>query len=250
MNERNENVWKSNSTARDYLEGTRNAIPLAKEQIRLIQKIITKAVPKVNSILDIGCGDGILGSHILKLFPNAKLTLTDLSEEMISTAKIKMQKLHSSSSIEYVVSDMSDSLWELSVKEYAPFDVIVSGLAIHHLTHRRKFQIYGEIYDLLSPNGIFLNLERVESKSELGEQLNAENYIDSIYTYHKDQNPNVKREDVAEQYFYRPLKQSNILAPVELQTQWLEALGYKNVDIFFKVFEIALFGGTKRPLDA
>ena len=250
MNHENNNVWKSDSTAQDYLKGTRDAIPLATEQIRVIQKIVQKAVPKVSKILDIGCGDGILGSKLLEYYPEATLILTDLSHEMLKAAKIRMEKYHSSTKIRYIEADMSDSLWELSMKENAPYDVIVSGLAIHHLTHRRKKQIYGEIYDLLAPKGIFINLERVESKSSLGETLNAENYIDSLYDHHKNNDPSVNREEIANQYFYRPLKQSNILASVEMQTKWLEELGYKNVDIFFKIFEIAIFGGTKRPLDA
>ncbi|SPE57295.1 hypothetical protein SBV1_270094 [Verrucomicrobia bacterium] len=30
------------------------------------------------------------------------------------------------------------------------------------------------------------------------------------------------------------------------QCQWLREIGFENVDCYFKVFELALFGGTKR----
>ncbi len=246
----NRNVWSSKETAEDYLEGTRAAIPLAYEQIRVILKIIQHSMPKVDAILDVGCGDGILGTKILKNYPTASLTLTDLSDTMLNAAKEKNKASNLTSPVSYIAADMSDPNWINVVKNNAPYDVIVSGLAIHHLSHRRKYEIYGDIYDLLAPNGIFLNLERVESRTSLGEQLNSDNYIDSLYAYHSDKNPQIDREEVAEKYFYRPLKQSNILAPVEMQTQWLRELGYKNVDIFFKIFEIAIFGGTKRALNA
>lgn len=244
------NIWSSKEIAKDYLQGTRAAIPLAYEQIRIIMKVITYTQTNGNSILDIGCGDGILGRTILSQFPNAKLTLTDFSETMLAAAKIENEKAKIASNVNYIEADMSDSGWMNKIEQYGPFDVIISGLAIHHLTHFRKKRIYAEIYDILTHEGIFLNLDRVESQSSLGEKLNSNNYIDSLFDFHKKSNPSVSRDEIAQKYFYRSLKQSNILAPVELQTSWLRELGFKNVDIFFKVFEIAIFGGTKRALDA
>jgi hypothetical protein len=38
-----------------------------------------------------------------------------------------------------------------------------------------------------------------------------------------------------------------ILAPVDLQCAWLRLIGFQDVDCFFKVFELALFGGRKAP---
>lgn len=42
-----------------------------------------------------------------------------------------------------------------------------------------------------------------------------------------------------------PDKKENILAPVEEQCRRLCDLGYRDVDCFFKVFELSLFGGRK-----
>ena len=53
------------------------------------------------------------------------------------------------------------------------------------------------------------------------------------------------REAVAAEYYHRPDKVANLLAPVETQLEWLRALGYEDVDCWFKIFELALFGGRR-----
>jgi hypothetical protein len=50
---------------------------------------------------------------------------------------------------------------------------------------------------------------------------------------------------VASTYDQRPDKAANILAPVEEQCAWLRAVGFVDVDCFFKAFELAVFGGRK-----
>ncbi len=37
----------------------------------------------------------------------------------------------------------------------------------------------------------------------------------------------------------------NILALVEDQCDWLREIGFSDVDCFFKLFEVAIFGGRK-----
>jgi len=53
-------------------------------------------------------------------------------------------------------------------------------------------------------------------------------------------------EELSRTYLERPDKEENILAPVELQCSWLRDLGFADVDCFFRLFELALFGG-RRP---
>jgi hypothetical protein len=49
----------------------------------------------------------------------------------------------------------------------------------------------------------------------------------------------------AEQWYHRPDKSENILAPVEAQCTWLSEIGFVEVDCFFRILELALFGGQK-----
>ncbi|NER02882.1 MAG: class I SAM-dependent methyltransferase [Okeania sp. SIO3C4] len=241
----NYQVWTKAELAQKYLSGVRSAIPLATEQIEIILRIIQGTRPQVNNFLDLGCGDGILGQAILSQYPNSQGVFLDFSEAMIEAAKSKVAENYQAN-LEFINQDYGLPEWVNKIKEKAPFDVVVSGFSIHHQPDLRKQEIYQEIYQLLKPGGLFLNLEHVAPPSKLIEQLFDELFVDSLYAFHQSQgNKNQSREEINQQYYSRPDKKANILAPVETQCDWLRKIGFIHVDCFLKLFEIALFGGIK-----
>ncbi len=240
---RSDEVWKNTHLAHTYLEGVRGAIPLANEQLQMILRLISMAKSEVKIVLDLGCGDGILGRTILTQYPEAKAVFLDFSEAMIQAVEQKCQRLENQ--VEFILADLGQKSWINSVQNSEPFDVIVSGFSIHHQPDVRKQEIYQEIYNLLTPGGIFLNLEHVQSFSNFGESVFNELFIDSLWNYHQQQNLDKSRSEIAQQYYNRPDKAANILASVETQCQGLREIGFQDVDCFMKLLEIALFGGIK-----
>ena len=236
-------IWKDNEVAQNFLEGVRSAIPLAATQIDCLLRLIRLTQPEVRSFLDLGCGNGILGKALSKQYPNAQGVFVDLSPAMLEAAQKNID--NSQGKYHFFLQDFSLPQWRNHVNFAAPFDVIVSGFAIHHQPDMRKQEIYQEIYDLLKIQGIFLNLEHTASHSILGEQAFDELFVDALYSYHKNNNPDQSREEIAQQYYNRHDKNANILALVEQQCIWLREIGFVDVDCFMKIFEIALFGGIK-----
>ncbi|NJL84156.1 MAG: class I SAM-dependent methyltransferase [Chloroflexaceae bacterium] len=237
-------VWQTTELAQTYLEGVRGAIPLAAVQLELLWRLIALGNLQVKTFLDLGCGDGILGRTIHQHYPQAKGIFLDLSESMLQAAKDKAICLEN---CEFVLQDFGDRRWRDGVNHAAPFEVIVSGFSIHHQPDQRKREIYGEIYELLVPGGIFLNLEHVASHSPLGQQAFDELFVDSLLDFHQRQGNPQSRAEIDQQYYNRQDKIANILAPVEGQCDWLRQIGYIDVDCYFKLLEIALLGG-RRPL--
>ena len=243
---RQDTAWQATGLANTYLDGVRGAIPLASVQLDILVRLAIAAQPAANSLLDLGCGDGILGHALLDAYGGnvATTVFADFSPRMLEAARSRLSN-HDGLFLEI---DYAQPDWVKLIENTLPattnsFDVIVSGFSIHHQPDERKREIYAEIYNLLSPGGLFLNLEHVASASRWVEEQFEDYFIDALYHHHA---PSGKtRDELAAEYYHRPDKSANILAPVELQCHWLREIGFENVDCYFKAFELALFGGIK-----
>jgi len=237
---RTDEVWKTSSLVSVYLEGVRGAIPLAQEQIDIMLRLITACGEPIRRFLDLGCGDGVLSAAILQRYPQAEGVLVDFSEPMLNAARNRFGRQNGS--VRFANVDYGLATWTRSVDEYGPFDAIVSGYSIHHQPDTRKREVYAEIFWLLCPGGIFINVEHVSSSSNWVASVNDDLFIDHLHRRHQDKS----RTEVAETYYRHPDKEANILAPVELQCQWLREVGFADVDCYLKCLELAVFGG-RRP---
>ena len=229
--------WRDAEIAGKFLTGIRGAIPLAATQFEIISRIVKEFCPTPRVFLDLGCGDGILGRYIHDQYPDAVGVYLDYSEPMITELQKKL--VHNS---KVLVEDYSNSQWLNTVEDTRPFDLIISGYSIHHLQHEEKKVLYGQIFDLLKPGGLFLNLEHVASETPEIEKIHDKIFIESIAEYQKESK---SEETVRMEYYDRDDKVLNILEKVEVQCGWLKKTGFNNVDCYFKIFELALFGGTK-----
>jgi len=234
--------WQTKELTRTYLEGIRGAVPGADLQFEVIAKITQEWCESPGRILDLGCGNGILGRFLFELFPSASGLYVDFSDPMLEAARENVGTLPK---VTIAKADFSSPHWLEDVKPHGLFDIVVSGFAIHHQPDERKRSLFSEIYDLLTPGGVFLNLEHVASATPAGKKLNDEFSVDHLQEFHGKSNPDSKREAIADCYYNRPDKKENILAPVVDQCRWLTEIGFIDVDCFFKVFELALFGGRK-----
>jgi SAM-dependent methyltransferase len=108
------------------------------------------------NILDIGAGYGLVSEEALRAFPRAHLTLQDYSELMFEHAHKRLAGL--SPFTRYVLADLCDPAW--TAKVGGPFDLAVSGLAIHNLNVEASMKAcYRGIYGLLRPGGLFLDYD-------------------------------------------------------------------------------------------
>jgi len=182
------------------------------------EKVLLEQIP-INGkrVLDLGTGDGRLLALVRLNNPSIEGVALDFSDPMIEKAE---KRFANDNKVTIVKHDFSLPLPKVQLGR---FDAIVSSLAIHHLTHSRKKQLYTEIFNILNPKGVFCNLEHVSSPTE---NLHWK-FVAAIGWTPETEDP------------------SNKLLDVHTQLQWLREIGFMDVDCFWKWLELALLIGFK-----
>ncbi|MBW4472792.1 MAG: class I SAM-dependent methyltransferase [Stenomitos rutilans HA7619-LM2] len=237
---RTDQIWQNRAVAESFLTGVRGAIPFATEQINIALRVLDQLHMPITQVADLGCGDGAIAQAVLTRYPTAHITAIDFSEPMLEQAKQRLQPF--GDRVTLMQADLYTPDWQTGL---GSFDAIVSGYCIHHLPDDRKQSLYREIFHHLRSGGSFLNLEHVASADPWVEALFNDTLVDAIYQWHQTQGDRRSREEIGQTFVYREDKKANILAPVEVQCEWLRTIGFQQVDCFFKFFELAVFGGVR-----
>jgi tRNA (cmo5U34)-methyltransferase len=235
-----DDVWKLPEIVNRFLS-YRAAIPLAQEQIGVMMSILKSRREAVETFLDLGCGDGILGAAILGEYPSAHGILVDFSEPMLRQAREQLHEYAGQLTFENL--DYGDPAWTRRIG--GSFDAVVSGYSIHHQPDSRKYAVYQEIFSLLKPGGWFVNIEHVSSAAQLSVDLFEHHYVSARYAIEKQHGGTRTFSQIEDEYKNRPDKAANILVPVEIQCDWLREIGYEEVDCYFRIYELAVFAGRK-----
>lgn len=233
-------VWKQRDVAAAFLNERSLLIPDRARQLDVMLRVLRAAPRPPQRILDLGCGDAVLLATVLSAFPNATGQGVDFSPLMLEQAGGRLAPLGTRAAL--VEADLQTPEWLRSVA--GPFDAVVSGFAIHHLPDDRKRALYGEIHTLLAQGGTFLNAEHVSSPTPRIEALFDDAMSEHLYERRRERGEAVTREQVHQEFLTRPDRAANILASVEDQCAWLRQFGFREVDCFWKYFELAIFGGV------
>jgi trans-aconitate methyltransferase len=178
----------------------------------LAESLLLAALPaRVERFADLGCGDGRLLALVRERFPEARAIGIDSSAPMLARAK---DRFAGDERVELVEADLDEPLRPEQLG--APLDLVVSGLAIHHLEDERKRSVFAEIAALLRPGGVFANLDLVAAATP------------------------VLHERFRRQIGRTEDDPSDRLAGLGDQLQWLRDAGFAAVECHFKWLELTL----------
>ncbi len=179
------------------------------------------------AVLDIGAGTGLLSSLILEKYPDADMTLIDISEKMFDVAK---ERLSNFPDVKYILNDYTTYDFD------GEFDIIVSALSIHHLTDSEKKHLYQKVYKMLKKGGLFINADQVLGQTPFIETLYKSDWSQKI------ESSGLTEEELAAAYERTKLDKMSTLAD---QLNWLQESGFRDVDCVYKYFNFVVLYGRK-----
>jgi SAM-dependent methyltransferase len=148
--------WHSTAYVADWIDHDRARDPERRPRLQAMLEAAPFPREAAIEVLDVGAGYGAVTEEVLKLFPEARVTLQDYSQPMLAEAQRRLAP--QAGKLRYVTADLTDPAWARAVG--GPFDLAVSAIALHNLRDPPTiFACYGAIHDLLRPGGRFLDYD-------------------------------------------------------------------------------------------
>jgi tRNA (cmo5U34)-methyltransferase len=210
----------------------RKLVPCFDDFYRTALELLLFAPDAHFEVLDLGAGSGLLSAMIAGEFPKARLTLFDLTPEMLMIARARLKPL--GKRVRFVTADFAAAAPSKS------YDAVVSALALYHLPDIGKRHLFGDIFKYLTRGGVFINADQVEGESAAIEQRSREMWTKrarELKISERDLNAAVER------------MKHDLPATVGQQLAWMRESGFTDVTCAYRNLIFAVISGTK-PVNA
>lgn len=200
-----------------YTDLIRKCVPRYEEMFfNLFYYIPDGLQPK--QILDLGCGTGNLTAAALSYFPDAQIHALDISGEILDECRTRFRV---DDNIYYHQQDFSN----LAFADNS-FDLIVSGIAIHHIPDAEKAKLYRRLYQLLKPGGILAFADQTRGTTEEIYQKHIARWKDEAFklgSTQADWNMWMQHQDAHDYH-----------TPIVWHLDELRSAGFADVDVTWK----------------
>jgi len=216
------------SVAPEYEWLINRLVPYYQKQNSLMMDLIPFERKVPFKALDLGAGTGILSRLLLDTFPNAKVTIFDLSPVMLETCRKKLWAYPNRAG--YIQGDFNkDDFGE-------NYDVVFTGLVLQHADDAGKRAFFKKAHSKMKPGGILLSRDIVRGTTP---RL-TEEYERLWRLYMRAQG-----EDGA--VWYSKFQAKDPPATVEDQMKWLNEAGFVDVGCHWRYLNFAITGGRVSP---
>ena len=214
--------------ADNYDRARRKLVPCFDDFYRTALELLPFGADDRFELLDLGAGTGLLSAMIAEAFPNARLTLFDLTPEMLTIARQRLKPL--GKRVKFVTADFAKTA------PSKPYDAVVSALAIHHLPDSGKRHLFADIFKYQTPSGVFINADQVAGEGAAIDERARQTWIKrarELKVGERDLNAALAR-----------MKQ-DMPATVGQQLAWLREAGFVEVSCLYRNLIFAVLSGTK-----
>jgi tRNA (cmo5U34)-methyltransferase len=220
-----EHDWLSERYVEEWITGDAKRSEERRPKLRRAASLLPFDSDRAIRFLDLGGGSGEFAAQVLEEFPNATAVLHDFSPPMIAAARRRLAGF--GERVDYRLSDLGEPGWS-SVLD-APFDAVVSAIAIHNLWDPVRIRaVYDEAYTVVSRGGAFFNLDYIFPRSPLLSGLYARTAGSNRWGGARS----VERGEPEQ-------------ATLENQLRWLREAGFAEVDCHSKELREVLLCGLR-----
>lgn len=212
-----------------YDRTRRQLIPCFDAFYGAVPGLVERAPDAELSVLDLGAGTGLLAQQIAHAFPRARFLLVDVAEQMLEVARQRFAA-EPEGRFRFAIGDIVR--FPLPPRQ----DVVVSGLAIHHLDHPAKRDLFARVRDALVPGGVFINAEQVLAPTPEEERANHERWHAEVHA------AGIAPGDLSAAL---ERMQADRLATLDEQLGWLRDAGFADVRCAFQSGRFAVYSGRR-----
>jgi len=214
--------------ADNYDRARRKLVPCFDDFYRAAIDLIPFQLDDRFEVLDLGAGTGIVSEMIAEAFPKARLTLFDVTPEMLTIARQRLKSI--GKRVRFVTADFA------SATQSQSYDVVVSALAIHHLPDSGKRHLFGDVFKYLSPGGAFINADQVAGDTPANDRHAREQWMKRAGEL------KITQRDLAAAL--ERMKQ-DLPATVGQQLVWMREAGFVDVACSYRNLIFAVLSGIK-----
>ncbi len=240
MTEFEQSNWAKSDFSQQYID---NADIYIVERGRLLE--ILKSFyrhflkgDRKNRILDLGCGDGIVTSELLKVDGSISATLIDGSDDMLRKAKERLKDFNDVRFVRATFQEIIKRKIQLDLN----YDFFVSSQAIHHLDLDEKRYLFQVIYEHLRPGGLLMNIDVILAPAEDLDQWYMSLWREWIAERQASLGIEGNFVDIIGRYKDNIDNKPDTL---DDQIRALKEIGFQDVDCFYKYGIFAIYGGRK-----
>lgn len=118
---------------------------------------ITQMLPEgTMRVLDLGGGTGLELIPLFNRFPEARVTVVDVAEEMLE----QLKERPFADRVEIICGDF------FFVDFGGGYDAVISTSALHHFEEEDKERLYRKVFDCLRPGGMIVNSDKCVGTQE------------------------------------------------------------------------------------